>query len=118
MKHQHELRFFEVFIEVKHHSSGSISLTTRLTEEMSEKKNQINYIKAAKKAGQFVALRVYIGAAEKADLNYIRRELEYVASQAKHKATQLENRLNDIIGVGELLDITQEVIGRYSELAD
>jgi hypothetical protein len=118
MKHQYELRFFEVFIEVKHHSRGLISLTTRLAEELSEKKNQINYIKAAKKAGQFLALRVYIGAAEKADLNYIRRELEYVASQAKHKATQLESRLNDIIGVGELLDITQEVIGRYSELAD
>jgi hypothetical protein len=118
MKHQYELRFFEVFIEVKHHSRGLISLTTRLAEELSEKKNQINYIKAAKKAGQFLALRVYISAAEKADLNYIRRELEYVASQAKHKATQLESRLNDIIGVGELLDITQEVIGRYSELAD
>jgi hypothetical protein len=117
-KHQHELLFFEVFIEVKHHSRGLISLTTRLAEELSEKKNQINYIKAAKKAGQFLALRVYIGAAEKADLNYIRRELEYVASQAKHKASQLETRLNDIIGVGELLDITQEVIGRYSELAD
>jgi hypothetical protein len=118
MKHLHELRFFEVFIEVKHHSRGSISLTTRLAEALSDKNTQINYIKAAKKAGQFVALRVYIGAAGKADLNYIRRELEYVASQAKHKAAQLETRLNDIIGVGELLDITQEVIGRYAELAD
>jgi hypothetical protein len=116
MKHQHRLNFFEVFIQVKHHARGSISLTTRHLEELNTKEAQLQFIRGGQKAGKFVALRVYIGAAEKSDLSYIRRELEYITSQAKHKAHLLEERLNNIIGVGELLDITQEALCRYPEL--
>ncbi|ABE54322.1 type IV pilus assembly PilZ [Shewanella denitrificans OS217] len=116
MKHQHRLNFFEVFIQVKHHARGSISLTTRHLDELISKEAQLQFIRGGQKAGKFTALRIYIGAAEKSDLSYIRRELEYITSQAKHKAHQLEERLNSIIGVGELLDVTQEVLCRYPEL--
>jgi hypothetical protein len=117
MKHQHRLNFFEVFIQVKHHARGSISLTTRHLDELTSKEAQLQFIRGGQKAGKFTALRIYIGAAEKTDFSYIRREFEYIASQAKHKASQLEERLNSIIGIGELLDITQEVLCRYPELA-
>ncbi|MGL5391408.1 MAG: hypothetical protein ACRDA8_08570, partial [Shewanella sp.] len=60
--------------------------------------------------------RIYRGAAEKPDMNYLRRELEYINIHANHKAKQLEDQLWRIIGVGELLDITQEVELRYPAL--
>lgn len=49
-------------------------------------------------------------------MNYLRRELEYINIHANHKAKQLEEQLWRVIGVGELLDITQEVELRYPVL--
>ena len=49
-------------------------------------------------------------------MGYLRRELKYINIHANHRAKQLEDQLWRIIGVGELLDITQEVELRYPVL--
>ncbi|MCG9697319.1 PilZ domain-containing protein [Shewanella sp. Isolate11] len=111
-----ELDFFEVFVQVSRQSQGRIKLKCYQPEALGDHQAQQHFIHQSQNLGKFMALRIYRAPAAKADLNYIKREREYIAVHAQHKAKQLEQLLWRIIGVGELLDITAEVMLRYPEL--
>lgn len=116
MKPQQDMDFIEVFIQLIRQSRGKIFLKCTLAAEIGDVEAQITFINQSKALGRFLALRIYRGATEKPDMNYLRRELEYINIHANHKAKQLEEQLWRVIGVGELLDITQEVELRYPVL--
>ncbi|MGL5046048.1 MAG: PilZ domain-containing protein, partial [Shewanella sp.] len=116
MKPQQDMDFIEVFIQLIRQSRGKIFLKCILATEIDTVEAQITFINQSKSLGRFLALRIYRGATEKPDINYLRRELEYINIHASHKAKQLEEQLWRVIGVGELLDITQEVELRYPAL--
>ncbi|MDR6962762.1 PilZ domain-containing protein [Shewanella putrefaciens] len=116
MKPQQDMDFIEVFIQLTRQSRGQIHLKCVLANEMINTQVKLAFIHQSKIAGRFMALRIYRGATEKPDMSYLRRELEYINIHANHKAKQLEEQLWRIIGVGELLDITQEVELRYPAL--
>ncbi|WP_394129552.1 PilZ domain-containing protein [Shewanella maritima] len=116
MKPSHDMGFFEVFIQIKRHAGGNISLACQPVSELETSMHQIQYIQQSKSVGRFMALRVYYGAAGKPDMSYIRRELEYIHIHAKHRAKQLEAELWRVIGRGEFIDITSEVELRYPSL--
>lgn len=116
MKPAQEMDFIEVFIQLTRQSRGQIHLKCLLGSELDDTQKKVNFINQSKLAGRFIALRIYRGAAEKPDINYLRRELEYIHIHANHKAKLLEEQLWRIIGVGEFLDITQEVELRFPAL--
>ncbi|MGL4895975.1 MAG: PilZ domain-containing protein [Shewanella sp.] len=116
MKPQQEMDFIEVFIQLTRQSRGQIHLKCLLANEIVDDDAQLAFIRQSQLTGRFIALRLYRGAAEKPDMSYLRRELEYINIHASHKAKQLEDQLWRIIGVGELLNITQEVELRYPAL--
>ena len=116
MKVQQDMDFFEVFIQLSVHSRGKFFLKCVLGSSLTDIQAQQQFIQQSRKLGRFIALRVYRGATGKPDLNYIRREREYINIHANHKAKQLDEQLWRIIGVGELVDITQEVELRYPKL--
>lgn len=113
MKPQDGLNFFEVFLQVSRQSQGRIKLKCITPQEIGNEAAQIHFIRQSQHLGKFMALRVYRGATAKPDLSYIKRELEHISLHAHHKATQLEQLMWRIIGVGEFLDITAEVLLRY-----
>ncbi|MGL4750059.1 MAG: PilZ domain-containing protein, partial [Shewanella sp.] len=116
MKPQQDMDFIEVFIQLTRQSRGQFHLKCVPTTELVDAQAKIAFINQSKLAGRFMALRIYRGATEKPDRGYLRRELEYINIHANHRAKQLEEQLWRIIGVGELLDITQEVELRYPAL--
>lgn len=116
MKPQQDMDFIEVFIQLTRQSRGQIHLKCVLASDVGDAKAKVAFISQSKMAGRFIALRIYRGATEKPDISYLRRELEYINVHANHRAKQLEEQLWRIIGVGELLDITQEVELRYPAL--
>lgn len=116
MKPQQDMDFIEVFVQLIRQSRGKIFLKCTPATEVGEVDAQITFINQSKAVGRFLALRIYRGATEKPDMSYLRRELEYINIHANHKAKQLEEQLWRVIGVGELLDITQEVELRYPVL--
>ena len=116
MQPQQEMDFIEVFIQLTRQSRGKIHLKCVLATSVGDTQSQIAFIKQSKATGRFIALRIFRGATEKPDMNYLRHELEYINIHANHKAKQLEDQLWRIIGVGELLDITQAVELRYPTL--
>ncbi|WP_394204813.1 PilZ domain-containing protein [Shewanella waksmanii] len=116
MKPQHGLDYFEVFVQISRQSQGQIKAKCLQPRLIGDSEAQIHFIKQSQHLGRFMAIRVYRGATGKPDLNYIKRELAYINVHAQHKAKELERRLWRIVGVGELLDITQEVQLRYPSL--
>ncbi|WP_028769115.1 PilZ domain-containing protein [Shewanella fidelis] len=115
MKPQDPLQCFEVFIQLSRGSQGKMKLRCITATELPERKQQLNFINQSQELGEFIALRVYRGATGKPDLNYIQRERDYLTKHASHKTKKLEEQLWNIIGVGEFLDITAEVLLRFPE---
>jgi len=115
MKTVSELQFFEVWVQITRHARGTINLNSKIASELSADE-QIAFIEQGQRLGRFMALRVYFGMADKPDMTYIRRELAYIQIHASHKAKQLEEQLWKVIGLGEFLDITQEVTLRFPQL--
>ncbi|MBR9726488.1 PilZ domain-containing protein [Shewanella intestini] len=116
MKPNHEMDFFEVFIELTRQARGKITLNCKLLTELASEEEQTAFIHHCKEQGRFIALRVYRGATGKPDMKYIRRELDYINLHAPHRAKNLEEQLWRIIGTGEMIDITSEVELRYPAL--
>ncbi|MCF1430763.1 MAG: PilZ domain-containing protein [Shewanella sp.] len=111
-----KLSVVEVFIEMAHQSKGQIELNCYAANEVGDRDSQLAFIQRCQRNGKFRALRLYMGAAPKPDMFYIRREMDYITVQAPHKAKMVEHMMWHLIGVGELLDITLEVLMRFPEL--
>ncbi|WOT06026.1 PilZ domain-containing protein [Shewanella youngdeokensis] len=116
MKPQTGLEFYEVYVQISRLSQGKVKVRGLTEFDLTERKQLLHFIQQSQQLGDFLTLRVYRGATAKPDLSYIRRELDYIRVHTQHKAKKLEEKLWHIIGVGELLDITQEVLLRFPEL--
>ena len=76
-----------------------------------------SFVNASVLEDLFFAFRLYISRTGRPDTDYISKELSYISQYAQHKAKDLEEELWSVIGVGDAIDITEEVLTRYS-LAD
>lgn len=116
MKPKNGLSFYEVYMQISRLSQGKVNVRCITDTDIKETAQLMNFIQQSRNLGEFIALRVYRGATGKPDLDYIRREREYIKVHALHKGKKLEEQLWRVIGVGELLDISREVILRFPEL--
>ncbi|QQX79161.1 PilZ domain-containing protein [Shewanella sp. KX20019] len=117
MKPQNGLSFYEVYVQISRLSQGKVKVRCISDTDLKDMDQLMHFIKQSRHLGEFLALRVYRGATGKPDLDYIRREREYIKIHAQHKGKKLEQQLWRIIGVGELLDVSREVLLRFPELS-
>lgn len=80
--------------------------------------NRKTFVAASVREDLFFAFRLYISRTGRPDTDYIAKELGYISQYAQHKAKDLEEELWSVIGVGDALDITQEVLTRYAIAPD
>lgn len=71
------------------------------------------FIDEAMENDLFFAFRVYISRTGRPDVNYIAKELQYIGNYAKHRAKLLEEELWGVIGIGDVIDITDEMLYRH-----
>lgn len=74
----------------------------------------IEFIDHAVNNHLFAAFRIYLSRTGRPDMSYIAKELHYIGNYAKHRAKDLEHRLWSIVGVGEVIDCTDEVLNRFN----
>jgi hypothetical protein len=77
-----------------------------------------SFIESAIQTDLFFAYRIFISKTGRPDMNYIAKELAYVGNYAIHRAKELEERLWSIIGVGDVIDISDEVMTRLGFESD
>ncbi|KOO12404.1 hypothetical protein AKJ18_24120, partial [Vibrio xuii] len=70
------------------------------------------FIKKAQSMGEFYALRISSAPVFNAMTNLMQKDLEELSQISMPKARTLENEIMGIVGYGELIDITEEVLIR------
>ena len=77
-----------------------------------------SFVKASCKNDVFFAYRIYLSRTGRPDMDYLARELSYIGNYAQHRAKALESKLWNVIAVGDVIDISQEVMTRLGQDAD
>ncbi len=86
---------------------------SRFSDQFHGDKERKNFIVQAMEAGQFIAVKVFLARAGRPDMERLQTEINYVGVYAIHRAKVLEEQLWSIIGVGDLVDVTDEVMIRH-----
>lgn len=102
---------FVAFDPSKEHIDEAVK--SRFSDQFHGDKERKNFISQAKDNGQFIAVKVFLARAGRPDLEQLQSELSYVGIYAIHRAKVLEEQLWNIIGVGDLIDVTDEVMIRH-----
>ncbi|NRA62783.1 MAG: PilZ domain-containing protein, partial [Psychrobium sp.] len=104
----------EVYIEVtSDNNSETYHATTHYFESFESVDAHREFILKAKAAGQLFALRVMISRNHAMDYKTVSREIIYAAKQASYRTRHLQAQLDAVVGLGELIDITDEVMQRF-----
>ena len=91
----------------------SDAIKSMVSEQFIKHEKRRQFISQALQHGQFIALKVFIAKTGRPDIEKMQSELNYVGVYALHKAKLLEEKLWSVTGVGDLVDITDEVMRRY-----
>lgn len=71
------------------------------------------FAKKAVKNDLLFVYRLFISKTGKPDIDYLSNELKYVSHYAIHKAKELEETLWSVAAVGDVIDVTQQVLNYY-----
>ncbi|WP_088332315.1 PilZ domain-containing protein [Lacimicrobium sp. SS2-24] len=93
------------------------AIQVRVSQQFKDDKQRRQFIQEALDSGQFFALRLFLTRTGRPDITLLNTELSYVSSYAVHRAKLLEEQLWSIAAVGDVLDVTTEVVYRYGLFA-
>ncbi|CAM4314259.1 PilZ domain-containing protein [Pseudoalteromonas ostreae] len=71
---------------------------------------QLLFLKKGIKSELLFIMRIYISRTGRPDTDYLANELKYVSQYALHKAKDLEEALWSVVGVGDMVDVTDEAL--------
>ena len=94
-------------------SNPSEAIKSCFIEQLATQEQRQQFITQALEQGQFIALKVFLARTGRPDIDHLQSEINYVGVYAVHKAKQLEEKLWNVHGVGDLVDITDLVMNRY-----
>jgi predicted SnoaL-like aldol condensation-catalyzing enzyme len=89
------------------------AIKSRFTDQFDDDEERQKFIRRALADGQFIAIKVFIARTGRPDTERLQSEIAYVGMYAIHRAKVMEEQLWSIIGVGDLIDVTDEVMLRY-----
>lgn len=90
--------------------NGNMLYSTKLETEFKTYNDKRLFCARALKRNEFWAVRLFITRTGKPDIDYIAKELDYISKYAIHKARRLEETVWSIIGICDMVDVTEEVI--------
>lgn len=89
------------------------AINIEFSEDLSREHSHKAFIETATEEDLFFAYRIYLSRTGRPDIDYIAKELKYVGNYAIHRAKVLEEELWGVIGVGDAIDISEEMLVRY-----
>lgn len=106
---------FDIYLQLRseRHSDRISHINCRYADEFANELQRRFFIEMARKKGEFYAWRLSLSrAASRPDMEFVNDELTYISQYAIHRAKPLEAELWSVVGVGEIVDITAEVLAR------
>lgn len=93
-------------------SKTSDAIRSRFTNQFKDDNEQLEFIEEAMENGQFIALKVFLARTGRPDTERLQSEINYVGVYAIHRAKVLEEQLWNVVGIGDIVDVTDEVLTR------
>jgi hypothetical protein len=114
MKPQEAPKIRELLISVNRNGkTAENAVTIEYSGDLREEHSHRLFIDNAVKDHLFFAFRIHISRTGRPDIDYIGNELKYVGNYAIHRAKVLEEELWGIHGIGDAVDISDEMMLRY-----
>jgi hypothetical protein len=89
------------------------AINSYFTEQFTKPEQRRQFIAQALQNGQFIAVKVFLARTGRPDFETMQSELNYVSVYAVHKAKLLEEQLWNVSAVGDIIDVTDEVLRRF-----
>ncbi|RTZ16060.1 PilZ domain-containing protein [Vibrio aquaticus] len=105
-------QFHELYLFASKFGTRIQSVESKLSTEFESLKDRIGFVKRAQMMGEFYAIRICGAPVFDAMTALIRKDLTELTQISTHQARSLEKEINNIVGYGELIDITEEVLIR------
>ena len=71
------------------------------------------FIKKSLKQGEFYCLQLKLSRSDEPHMPYLTPELAYISAYAIHRGKQLEQEIFSVVGLMQIIDVTQETLLRY-----
>lgn len=89
------------------------AINSYFAEQFTQPEQRKQFITQALKQGQFIAVKVFLARTGRPDFETMQSELNYVSVYAVHKAKLLEEQLWNVSAMGDIIDVTDEVLRRF-----
>ncbi len=103
----------ECYLAIIIKDGGISTIYSRMLQEFNSHQERLSFIKKAKKLGAFLAVRISITTVDNPLSSRAEVELSRLSQQVTKQTEALQGELSNIIGCGELIDITNEVLTRF-----
>jgi hypothetical protein len=89
------------------------AVNSYFSDQFTKPEQRRQFIAQALRNGQFIAVKVFLARTGRPDFETMQSELNYVSVYAVHKAKSLEEQLWNVAAIGDLIDVTDEVLRRF-----
>lgn len=104
----------ELFIHFRpKEKTAAEAIRCKFSEQFRNDHDRRSFIVDAIGDGRFYAIKVIMSRTGRPDQEILRTELGYVSIYAAHRAKAIEEELWRIVGAGDIIDVTDEVIRRH-----
>lgn len=107
-----EPQYHELYLATVKFGTRIQSVESKLSSEFANIKERIMFIKKSQAMGEFYAIRICGAPVFDPITALVRKDLNELAQISMHQARSLEKEMHSIVGYGELIDITEEVLIR------
>ncbi|MDA0148789.1 PilZ domain-containing protein [Vibrio sp. LaRot3] len=105
-------QFHELYVSTLKFGTRIQSLETKLACDFESTQERIQFIKKTLMMGEFYALRICGAPVFDPLTQLLRKDIEELSHISLHQARTLEKEICNIVGYGEIIDITEEVLIR------
>lgn len=114
MKRQEVPFSYEVFLRfTPGKDSIEQSFETKFDFDFQQNSAKKAFIDSVVQSDLLFAFKIFLSRTGRPDTDHIAKELGYVSTYAIHKAKVLEEELWSVVGVGDVVDISDEVLMRF-----
>ncbi|MGI5308700.1 PilZ domain-containing protein [Rheinheimera sp. WS51] len=103
-----------LFAYVSHKAKSSSDIEFKYHYDFANEQAIKEYILKALQQGLLFCYRLSLMRTNRPDIDYFEQELTYISAYAIHKAKQLEEELWSIVGIIDVVDISEEILLRYA----